>query len=115
MQSLNNALPEAILIPTGRKANIEYREDGTATLSVRMQEVYGMQQHPRLLNDSLALTFELLSPAQRPLQTTQDLIGFWAGSYKQIQKEMKGRYPRHFWPDDPSNAPATATTKKRMQ
>jgi ATP-dependent helicase HrpB len=115
MQSLNNALPEAILIPTGRKANIEYREDGTAALSVRMQEVYGMQQHPRLLNDSLALTFELLSPAQRPLQTTQDLIGFWAGSYKQIQKEMKGRYPRHFWPDDPSNAPATATTKKRMQ
>lgn len=115
MQSLNKELPELILIPTGRKAAIEYRDDGTATLSVRMQEVYGMQKHPKLLNGNLPLTFELLSPAQRPLQTTQDLIGFWGGSYKQIQKEMKGRYPRHFWPDDPSNAPATATTKKRMQ
>jgi ATP-dependent helicase HrpB len=114
LQTLNAELPEAMTIPTGRKASIEYKEDGKALLAVRMQEVYGLQRHPTFLHGSIAITFELLSPAQRPLQTTQDLLGFWTGSYKDIQKEMKGRYPRHFWPDDPANAPATATTKKRM-
>jgi ATP-dependent helicase HrpB len=115
LKKLDSLLPESIVIPTGRKAGIDYNEDGKALLSVRMQELYGMQQHPSLLNGKLTITCELLSPAQRPLQTTDDLIGFWQGSYKQIQKEMKGRYPRHFWPDDPANSPATATIKKRMQ
>ncbi|MFT6953321.1 MAG: ATP-dependent helicase HrpB [Glaciecola sp.] len=114
LKQLDSLLPEGIVIPTGRKAGINYNEEGKAFLSVRMQELYGMQQHPTLLNGKLPITCELLSPAQRPLQTTDDLIGFWQGSYKQIQKEMKGRYPRHFWPDDPANAPATATIKKRM-
>ncbi|WP_371195915.1 ATP-dependent helicase HrpB [Glaciecola sp. SC05] len=111
---LEELLPENWLIPTGRKAALEYSEQGTATLSVRMQEMYGLQKHPVLLNGSLAITCELLSPAQRPLQTTQDIVGFWAGSYVPIQKEMKGRYPRHFWPDDPAHAKATAATKKKM-
>jgi ATP-dependent helicase HrpB len=115
LKKLDSLLPESIVIPTGRKAGIDYNEDGKALLSLRMQELYGMQQHPTLLNGKLTITCELLSPAQRPLQTTDDLIGFWQGSYKQIQKEMKGRYPRHFWPDDPANSPATATIKKRMQ
>jgi ATP-dependent helicase HrpB len=114
LQQLDSLLPEGIVIPTGRKVGINYNEEGKALLSVRMQELYGMQQHPTLLNGKLPITCELLSPAQRPLQTTDNLIGFWQGSYKQIQKEMKGRYPRHFWPDDPANAPATATIKKRM-
>ena len=114
LKQLDSLLPEGIVIPTGRKAGINYNEEGKAFLSVRMQELYGMQQHPTLLNGKLPITCELLSPAQRPLQTTDDLIGFWQGSYRQIQKEMKGRYPRHFWPDDPANAPATATIKKRM-
>lgn len=114
LQQLDSLLPESIVIPTGRRARIDYNEEGKAFLSVRMQELYGLQQHPKLLNGKLPITCELLSPAQRPLQTTDDLIGFWQGSYKQIQKEMKGRYPRHFWPDDPVNSPATATIKKRM-
>jgi ATP-dependent helicase HrpB len=114
LKQLDSLLPEGIVIPTGRKAGINYNEEGKAFLSVRMQELYGMQQHPTLLSGKLRITCELLSPAQRPLQTTDDLIGFWQGSYRQIQKEMKGRYPRHFWPDDPANAPATATIKKRM-
>jgi ATP-dependent helicase HrpB len=114
LKQLDSLLPEGIVIPTGRKVGINYNEEGKALLSVRMQELYGMQQHPTLLNGKLPITCELLSPAQRPLQTTDNLIGFWQGSYKQIQKEMKGRYPRHFWPDDPANAPATATIKKRM-
>lgn len=115
LKKLDSLLPESIAIPTGRKATIDYNDEGQALLSVRMQELYGLQEHPTLLNGKLPITCELLSPAQRPLQTTDDLIGFWQGSYKQIQKEMKGRYPRHFWPDDPANSPATATTKKRMQ
>ena len=115
LKKLNSVLPESIAIPTGRNASIDYNDNGKAILSVRMQELYGMQQHPTLLNGKLAITCELLSPAQRPLQTTEDLVGFWQGSYRQIQKEMKGRYPRHFWPDDPANSPATASTKKRMQ
>jgi len=115
LKKLDALLPESIAIPTGRKATIDYNDEGKALLSVRVQELYGLQEHPTLLNGKLPITCELLSPAQRPLQTTDDLIGFWQGSYKQIQKEMKGRYPRHFWPDDPANSPATATTKKRMQ
>lgn len=115
MKMLDTLLPESIAIPTGRKAAINYNDEGKAILSVRMQELYGLKQHPSLLNGKLNITCELLSPAQRPLQTTEDLIGFWRGTYKDVQKEMKGRYPRHFWPDDPENSPATASTKKRMQ
>lgn len=111
---LNECLPETYLIPTGRRAAIIYALQGTALLSVRIQEMYGLQQHPNLLQGKLPLTCELLSPAKRPLQTTQDIVGFWSGSYREIQKEMKGRYPRHFWPDDPSTAKPTAATKKKM-
>lgn len=111
---LNEQLPESVLIPTGRKADLQYLSKDKVVLSVRMQEMYGLQQHPTLLNGALAITCELLSPAQRPLQTTQDIVGFWSGSYLSIQKEMKGRYPRHYWPDDPANAKATAATKKKM-
>lgn len=115
LQKLNDLLPESISIPTGRKAGIYYNSEGKALLSVRMQELYGLKQHPTLLNGALAITCELLSPAQRPIQTTEDIVSFWKGSYKQVQKEMKGKYPRHFWPEDPANSPATSTTKKRMQ
>jgi ATP-dependent helicase HrpB len=114
-QKLDSLLPENIDIPIGRKAKLDYRENNKVFLAVRMQELYGLQQHPYLLNGKLAVTVELLSPAQRPIQTTEDIVGFWQGSYREVQKEMKGRYPRHFWPDDPLNAPATSTTKKRME
>jgi ATP-dependent helicase HrpB len=115
LKKLNELLPESIVIPIGRSAGINYNDGGKAVLSVRMQELYGLKQHPTLLNGNLPITCELLSPAQRPIQTTEDIVSFWSGSYKQVQKEMKGKYPRHFWPDDPANAPATSTTKKRMQ
>jgi len=114
LTKLNACLPETILIPTGRYAAIEYNQNRKAILSVRVQELYGMTQHPTLLNGSLPITCELLSPANRPVQTTEDIVGFWNGSYVQIQKEMKGRYPRHYWPDDPANSQATSVTKKRM-
>ncbi|MFC4698945.1 ATP-dependent helicase HrpB [Glaciecola siphonariae] len=111
---LNEQLPEGLSIPTGRKASLRYENSGKVYLSVRMQELYGMREHPTLLGGKLPITIELLSPASRPLQTTQDISRFWSGSYRDIQKEMKGRYPRHFWPDDPAHAKATAATKKKM-
>jgi ATP-dependent helicase HrpB len=83
-------------------------------LSVRMTELYGLQCHPTVAQQQVPITVELLSPAGRPIQTTQDLPRFWQGSYKEVQKEMKGRYPRHYWPDDPANSLATNKTKKRM-
>ena len=73
-----------------------------------------MADTPTLANGQLPLAIELLSPAMRPLQITQDLAGFWATSYRDVQKEMKGRYPKHFWPDDPANATATNRVKSRM-
>ena len=79
-----------------------------------MQEVYGLSSSPEIAGGHISLLMDLLSPARRSLQLTQDLAGFWQGSYKAIQKEMKGRYPKHFWPDDPSQAKATNKTKAKM-
>ncbi|WP_158972293.1 ATP-dependent helicase HrpB [Paraglaciecola sp. L3A3] len=113
-QTLDKFLPEKISLPSGRSGRLIYTEHDKIVLSVRIQEMYGMLEHPVVCQGRIAITIELLSPAQRPIQTTQDLPGFWLGSYKQVQKEMKGRYPRHFWPDSPATSPATTTTKKRM-
>jgi len=113
-QSLEHYLPTRIQVPSGSKIKVTYQLDGPAKLSVRMQEVFGMLETPSLCDGRLPLLMELLSPAQRPLQLTQDLAHFWGNSYKEVQKEMKGRYPKHFWPDDPANSPATNKVKSRM-
>ncbi|MFC7005966.1 ATP-dependent helicase HrpB [Bowmanella sp. JS7-9] len=112
--AFQQALPDAFPIPTGRNAKLDYRANGQVYLSVRMQEMYGQATSPVLANGRIAVIVELLSPAGRPLQTTADLAGFWQGSYREVQKEMKGRYPKHFWPDNPATAQATAKTKKNM-
>ncbi|MBQ4851320.1 ATP-dependent helicase HrpB [Pseudoalteromonas sp. MMG012] len=113
-QRLDVLLPKKITVPSGSNITIDYQIDGPAKLSVRMQEVYGLVETPKLYNGQLPLLMELLSPARRPLQLTQDLRHFWQSSYKDVQKEMKGRYPKHFWPDDPANAQATNRVKSRM-
>lgn len=79
-----------------------------------MQEMFGEQVSPRIAQGKVALVLELLSPAQRPLQITSDLAAFWQGAYKEVQKEMKGRYPKHVWPDDPASHAPTRKTKKYM-
>lgn len=112
--ALSQNLPENVVIPTGRKVNLDYRENGDVVLSVKMQELYGLSSPYVVAQDQIKITYELLSPAGRPLQTTKDIVGFWRGSYKEVQKEMKGRYPKHFWPDDPANAAPTTRTKKAM-
>ncbi|GAB3012150.1 ATP-dependent helicase HrpB [Bowmanella dokdonensis] len=111
---LDRELPGHITVPSGSRCALRYEQDGTVTLSVRMQEIYGLAETPVLCRGKIVLSIELLSPARRPLQKTRDLAGFWAGSYKEVQNEMKGRYPKHFWPDDPATAQATTKTKKAM-
>lgn len=93
---------------------IRYQQGANPVLSARMQEMFGEQSSPTVAQGRVKLTLELLSPARRPLQVTQDLAGFWAGAYKEVQKEMKGRYPKHVWPDDPATHQATNKTKRQL-
>ena len=112
--ALATLLPTQVTIPTGREASLDYRENGDVVLSVKMPELYSQSAPLTIAGGRVTVVCELLSPAGRPLQTTSDLAAFWRGSYKEIQKEMKGRYPKHFWPDDPANAVPTSKTKKHM-
>ncbi|EJK2423511.1 ATP-dependent helicase HrpB [Vibrio parahaemolyticus] len=113
-QHLDEWLPEHYQLPTGTKKRIRYQHGHEPVLSVRMQEVFGESTSPTVAIGRKRLVFELLSPAQRPLQVTSDLAAFWNGSYKDVQKEMKGRYPKHVWPDDPANHVATTKTKRQL-
>ncbi|EGR2188033.1 ATP-dependent helicase HrpB [Vibrio parahaemolyticus] len=113
-QYLDEWLPEHYQLPTGTKKRIRYQHGHEPVLSVRMQEVFGESTSPTVAIGRKRLVLELLSPAQRPLQVTSDLAAFWNGSYKDVQKEMKGRYPKHVWPDDPANHVATTKTKRQL-
>ncbi len=113
-QSIDEWLPERYQLPTGTSKRIRYQYGHEPVLSVRMQEVFGESRSPAVALGRKPLVLELLSPAQRPLQVTTDLAAFWKGSYKDVQKEMKGRYPKHVWPDDPANHVATTKTKRQL-
>ncbi|WP_321283225.1 ATP-dependent helicase HrpB [uncultured Vibrio sp.] len=113
-QNLDEWLPEHYQLPTGTKKRIRYQYGHEPVLSVRMQEVFGESTSPTVALGRKPLVLELLSPAKRPLQVTTDLAAFWKGSYKDVQKEMKGRYPKHVWPDDPANHVATTKTKRQL-
>ena len=91
---------------------MDYRGE-TPVLAVKLQEVFGWQQAPRLVEGRVAPRLHLLSPARRPLQVTEDLASFWVNAYSEVRKEMRGRYPKHPWPEDPLTSPATARTKRR--
>ncbi|MET6676551.1 ATP-dependent helicase HrpB [Citrobacter amalonaticus] len=111
-QRLVSSLPTHYTVPTGSRIAIRYHEDNPPALAVRMQEMFGEASTPTIAEGRVPLVLELLSPAQRPLQITRDLAAFWQGSYRDVQKEMKGRYPKHVWPDDPANTAPTRRTKK---
>ncbi|MGB1197596.1 MAG: ATP-dependent helicase HrpB [Thalassotalea sp.] len=117
-QQFNELAPTSYISPTNRHCVIYYSVEKPPSVSLPMQELYGLTQGPTIgstnQSSSVALVLELLSPAQRPIQITQDLAGFWQSSYKEVQKEMKAKYPKHFWPDDPANALPTNKTKKHM-
>ncbi|HCA0810287.1 TPA: ATP-dependent RNA helicase HrpB, partial [Raoultella ornithinolytica] len=111
-QKLDSELPTHYTVPTGSRIAIRYHADNPPALAVRMQEMFGEATTPTIAQGRVALVLELLSPAQRPLQITRDLSAFWQGTYREVQKEMKGRYPKHVWPDDPANTAPTRRTKK---
>jgi len=118
-QVLKQAAPSVYIGPTGRHCPITYSKEKSPKVSMPMQELYGSTQTPQVggINgqQGIPLMLELLSPAKRPIQVTQDLVQFWQGSYKAVQKEMKSNYPKHFWPDDPANAQPTNKTKRHLK
>ncbi|MCH8538358.1 MAG: ATP-dependent helicase HrpB [Alkalimonas sp.] len=114
-QQLKQLLPERWQAPTGNQLPIDYLAEGGPQLAVRIQEVFGQLDSPVLANGRIKLTLELLSPARRPLQRTQDLASFWKNAYSDVRKEMKGRYPKHYWPEQPADAMPTSRTRKAMQ
>jgi len=99
--------------PTGSSVALDYETEGGPVLAIRVQELFGLSEHPAIARGKLPLTLHLLSPAHRPIQITRDLPGFWKGSWSAVKSEMKGRYPRHVWPDDPARALPTARAKPR--
>jgi ATP-dependent helicase HrpB len=99
--------------PTGTHAAIDYEAEAGPTISIRLQELFGLDQHPSIAGGRIPLVIELLSPGHRPVQVTRDLPGFWRGSYAAVRSEMRGRYPRHPWPDNPLDAPPTRRAKPR--
>ncbi|MCC6778287.1 MAG: ATP-dependent helicase HrpB, partial [Hyphomicrobiales bacterium] len=112
-QRLEADAPTHFTAPTGNRFAIDYESDGAPLIACRVQELYGLKTHPVIGGGRLPLTLHLLSPAGRPVQITRDLPGFWAGSWRDVKIEMKGRYPRHVWPDDPATAAPTARAKPR--
>lgn len=113
-QKFATQFPTHATVPTGSKIKISYREGESPVLSVRLQELFGQQETPCIFEGRIKLQLALLSPARRPLQLTQDLTTFWQGAYADVKKEMRGRYPKHYWPDDPLQAQATKRVKKHM-
>ncbi|QGM98505.1 ATP-dependent helicase HrpB [Methylocystis parvus] len=113
MRRLDAEAPSHFETPAGSRHALDYDAPNGPLLSVRVQELYGLSRHPTLARGRVPLTLELLSPAHRPIQTTRDLPSFWAGSWNDVKKEMKGRYPRHVWPDDPAGAAPTTRAKPR--
>jgi ATP-dependent helicase HrpB len=109
---LDAEAPVHFIAPTGTRALIDYVADGGPKISIRVQELFGLAQHPTIAGGKVPLLIEPLSPAQRPVQLTRDLPGFWRGSYAAVRSEMRGRYPKHPWPEDPLNAAPTRRTKR---
>jgi ATP-dependent helicase HrpB len=107
--------PTHFAAPSGSSVPIDYDAEAGPKLAIRVQELFGLDRHPTVAAGRAPLVIELLSPAHRPVQVTRDLPGFWRGSYAAVKAEMKGRYPRHPWPDDPLAAPATRRAKPRGQ
>jgi ATP-dependent helicase HrpB len=110
---LDAEAPTHFEAPTGSRVPIDYESDGAPKIAIRVQELFGLDRHPAIAGGRLPLTIELLSPAHRPVQVTRDLPTFWRGSYAAVKSDMRGRYPRHPWPDDPLAAPATKRAKPR--
>lgn len=114
-QKLKRDAPEHFLVPSGSNITINYTEGSQPVLAVRVQELFGLSETPTICGGKITLLLHLLSPARRPIQVTSDLKSFWQNSYHEVKKDLKGRYPKHFWPDDPAGAGATKTIKRNSK
>ncbi|TVP58098.1 MAG: ATP-dependent helicase HrpB [Gemmatimonadales bacterium] len=110
---LDDLAPTHLEVPSGSRLPLDYADPDAPALAVRIQEVFGLPETPRIGGGRVPVTLRLLSPAQRPVQVTRDLANFWAETYFEVRKDLRGRYPKHFWPDDPLDAPATRRTRPR--
>ena len=113
-RELDDILPTHIVVPTGSRIRVDYEDDLAPCAAMRMQEVFGLATTPRIGGGAIPITFKLLSPAQRPLQITSDLASFWRNAYTEVRKDMRGRYPRHYWPEDPLQAEPTRRVRPRQ-
>ena len=111
-RAIDQLAPSQFNTPAGSSHAIDYSSGGGPTVEVRAQALYGLKDHPMLAGGRVPLTLSITSPAHRPIQTTKDLPAFWSGSWREVAKEMRGRYPKHPWPDDPAAATPTLKTKR---
>jgi ATP-dependent helicase HrpB len=111
--ALDRLAPTHLTVPSGSRLPVDYGDSSAPVLAVRLQEMFGQAETPRLAGGAVPLTLHLLSPAGRPVQVTRDLAGFWRSTYFEVKRDLKGRYPRHYWPDDPLAAPPTRRAKPR--
>ena len=112
-RELDSLAPTHLQVPSGSQIRIDYLDESAPALSVRLQEVFGLDATPRIGGGRIPVTFKLLSPAQRPVQITRDLASFWRGSYADVRKDMRGRYPKHYWPENPLEAQPTRGVRRR--
>jgi ATP-dependent helicase HrpB len=112
-RELDAVAPTHLQVPSGSQIRIDYLDQSAPAISVRLQEVFGLDATPRIGNGRIPVTFKLLSPAQRPVQVTRDLASFWRGSYADVRKDMRGRYPKHYWPENPLEAQPTRGARRR--
>lgn len=112
-QQLDRLAPTHLTVPSGSHVRLDYEASEMPVLAVRLQELFGCQDTPRVAGGKIPVMLHLLSPAKRPVQVTQDLAGFWRNTYHDVRKELRGRYPKHHWPNDPLTAPPTAKAKRR--
>ena len=112
-RELDGIAPTHLRVPSGSQIRIDYLDQSAPAVSVRLQEVFGLDATPRIGGGRIPVTFKLLSPAQRPVQVTRDLASFWRGSYAEVRKDMRGRYPKHYWPENPLEAEPTRGARRR--
>jgi len=111
--ALDRLAPTHVTVPSGSRLPVDYADPAAPVLAVRLQEMFGERETPAVGGGAVPLTLHLLSPARRPVQVTRDLAGFWRSTYFEVRRDLKGRYPRHHWPDDPLEAIPTRRAKPR--
>ncbi|MHB8814228.1 MAG: ATP-dependent helicase C-terminal domain-containing protein, partial [Steroidobacteraceae bacterium] len=112
-RELDVLAPSHLAVPSGSRVHIDYMDESAPAVSVRLQEIFGLEATPRIGGGRVPITFKLLSPAQRPVQVTRDLASFWRGAYAEVRKNLRGRYPKHYWPENPLEAQAVRGVRRR--